>query len=740
MSNIGIISFRLRADVRAAISGMKAAEGAATAVAIEFDRVAGKYVDNANKIAVWSTSAMFAFREVQDTLNEIDTTTLDAGVEQNINRLKSLTNEITALTTGVSAASSTFSTLTQASGTAFTTIARLAPGAAGAIAALSGPVGIAIGVIGALTAGYMAYNNATEETREKNDDLTNSLREQQAQTSALQSIINTTKITLDEKNRSIEEYNRANGTSIDLIDKQSKNLNTVANQLANVNNELLINIRLEANKERLLENEKRRIEVQDQIIDAQKREQEEINRKAQAILDLNKKTTDLNEAFRGSDSLSRALDLGKAQRSIEKTKKEIEKLEKSLLGIDENSKQYLDTIGQLSSEKQKYNKLLNENAKAIEKEAKAFDVFVDPLQLLQLEAEEALRGVANSFRFVDKPIQEAQEKIRVLENLLTALGASGADVDVARIQAIKDQIEELNVFIAKQKPTEYNVIPPAPEREIIDNYNKAFQDIAVSFSILDNPAQQAREEIKLIEKTLKDMALAGVDANDAFVQKLKQQWASLQTEGEKTWRSIAKEIRSAISVAAGAGRIILALNDNSIAQQRNDLEEYYERERELIENSTLSKAQKAQLEERLEAKMAQKKKELARKEAVSKRNQEMFQTAIAGARAAVQAGPNPAAIAAMVAFTAAQLGIIASRPLPALASGGLAFGPTLALVGDNPGARSNPEVIAPLDKLKQYIVDANGGSQMQGQLVSVIRGDDLHLIMQRQDYLTQRTR
>jgi hypothetical protein len=40
-----------------------------------------------------------------------------------------------------------------------------------------------------------------------------------------------------------------------------------------------------------------------------------------------------------------------------------------------------------------------------------------------------------------------------------------------------------------------------------------------------------------------------------------------------------------------------------------------------------------------------------------------------------------------------------SDPL-ALAEGGLAFGPTLATVGDNPGARSNPEVIAPLDKLK----------------------------------------
>ena len=41
--------------------------------------------------------------------------------------------------------------------------------------------------------------------------------------------------------------------------------------------------------------------------------------------------------------------------------------------------------------------------------------------------------------------------------------------------------------------------------------------------------------------------------------------------------------------------------------------------------------------------------------------------------------------------------------IPHLATGGLAFGPTLALVGDNPGASVDPEVVSPLSKLQQYI-------------------------------------
>ena len=42
--------------------------------------------------------------------------------------------------------------------------------------------------------------------------------------------------------------------------------------------------------------------------------------------------------------------------------------------------------------------------------------------------------------------------------------------------------------------------------------------------------------------------------------------------------------------------------------------------------------------------------------------------------------------------------------IPKLAKGGLATAPTLALVGDNKNAKSDPEVIAPLSKLRQMII------------------------------------
>jgi hypothetical protein len=57
-----------------------------------------------------------------------------------------------------------------------------------------------------------------------------------------------------------------------------------------------------------------------------------------------------------------------------------------------------------------------------------------------------------------------------------------------------------------------------------------------------------------------------------------------------------------------------------------------------------------------------------------------------------------------------------------LAKGGLAYGETMATVGDNPGARFDPEVVAPLSKL-QGMLETN--QTVGGQFT--IRGADLVL-------------
>jgi hypothetical protein len=89
-----------------------------------------------------------------------------------------------------------------------------------------------------------------------------------------------------------------------------------------------------------------------------------------------------------------------------------------------------------------------------------------------------------------------------------------------------------------------------------------------------------------------------------------------------------------------------------------------------------------------------------------------------------------AAGAAAIAAGAALKSLVKKKlEVPALASGGLAYAPTLAVVGDNRGAASDPEVIAPLSKLRQYM----GGPSLElaGNVTLRVDGYDLVAVLNR---------
>ena len=60
-------------------------------------------------------------------------------------------------------------------------------------------------------------------------------------------------------------------------------------------------------------------------------------------------------------------------------------------------------------------------------------------------------------------------------------------------------------------------------------------------------------------------------------------------------------------------------------------------------------------------------------------------------------------------FIGMMQGLVASVAVTPFANGGIVYGPTLALMGEYSGAKNNPEVIAPLNKLKSLIGNNGGG-------------------------------
>lgn len=107
------------------------------------------------------------------------------------------------------------------------------------------------------------------------------------------------------------------------------------------------------------------------------------------------------------------------------------------------------------------------------------------------------------------------------------------------------------------------------------------------------------------------------------------------------------------------------------------------------------------------------------------------QEAAKGAASAVANIPvvGPALAVAAVASVVAAL-----MSIPKFAQGGLAYGPTLGLFGEYSGAANNPEVVAPLDRLRSLIGDTGTGGQVEFR----IQGRELVGIINKQNHIDRR--
>lgn len=109
-----------------------------------------------------------------------------------------------------------------------------------------------------------------------------------------------------------------------------------------------------------------------------------------------------------------------------------------------------------------------------------------------------------------------------------------------------------------------------------------------------------------------------------------------------------------------------------------------------------------------------------------------IETAASGALAA-NAGIPFIGIALGAVAVGAILAMMAG--LPKFADGGIAYGPTLGLFGEYPGAANNPEVVAPLDKLQSMIGDNSVGGKVEFR----IAGRDLVGVLEKESNIRRRS-
>ena len=286
---------------------------------------------------------------------------------------------------------------------------------------------------------------------------------------------------------------------------------------------------------------------------------------------------------------------------------------------------------------------------------------------------------------VDDTTSSLEDQLKAIQNITSAGGQTGGGGSTS--QQAPD---------SSGSPLYFDPIKP-----IITSTTKAQPLVAKLFQTLEEGTNQANESALLTSLNF-----------DVMMEKFET--------GLNNFVNVASQVFTAVD-----GLI------QSIFDKRNqELDNYYQKELNNINNSKMTEEQKANAITDLDEEVFTQRKSIQKKQARADKALAVMSAIISTAAAtatALTAGPvaGPILAGIVAGLGQVQIATILATPIPQLAEGGIAFGNSMVNVGEYSGANVNPEVIAPLDKLKGML-----GMETLN-VVGTISGEDIVLASDR---------
>lgn len=328
-------------------------------------------------------------------------------------------------------------------------------------------------------------------------------------------------------------------------------------------------------------------------------------------------------------------------------------------------------------------------------------------------------GSLNSMEELDRAISYYSERQRKasgveVENIQRTINALQAKRDaltrVTELPAMQQETAELDGLSGKRLKMELELIGIEGIKDKIRSLQKMLDDTK-------NPLgeEQRKEVTKLIqtwgkyEKVLKKSSVkfseawAGIKGIGGSVESITD---ALNGNGN-AWQMITGVVDGAIQIYDGVKGVIQIIDDLSAA---------------LGISNAVTAASGAAAATAVSAKTAAAPEEVAAVKAEAMAYRELAASEFMAAHAYI-----PFAGAGIAAgFIGMMQGLVGSVAVTPFANGGIVYGPTLALMGEYAGAKNNPEVIAPLNKLKSLIGNNGGGG---GVYELKVKGRDLVAVL-----------
>ena len=473
-------------------------------------------------------------------------------------------------------------------------------------------------------------------------------------------------------------------------------------------------------------------------------------KKKKEAIELAQKVAGMPTEIKSLQDITNALEVLRAQRNTA-TKEDIAGIDARIKELQQLQAtfEHADAFGVADDELKTYDQL---NAKiayyraeletAAGEDRALIQERINDLERLKKEWDEALAALK-------KPADiSALDTIEKLDEAISYYNALQKKAGADEVQTIQTVIAALE---AKRKALQRGVDIPSMQKEIdeinaltgreyrlkirgmgFDELTAKIRELRKMLADMDNPVtENQRKDIEAIIATYEKWRLSSVDAFDT----LRQGWGSIKGIGNgiqditnalqedgNAWQKVSAIVDGFIEIFEGIRAIIGIIDMLTTASEAHAAAKGVEAAAVAAESATENAAATQKIGDNAAV--------MASNIALTGTN---MAAAGSGAASSVASIPYVGPILAIAAIASVIGAILA---IPKYADGGIAYGPTLGMFGEYAGAVNNPEVVAPLDKLRTMLQPADG---MGGTVVFEIEGRKLKGVLDRENNVRNRS-
>ena len=473
-------------------------------------------------------------------------------------------------------------------------------------------------------------------------------------------------------------------------------------------------------------------------------------KKKKEAIELAQKVAGMPTEIKSLQDITDALEVLRAQRNTA-TKEEIAGIDARIKELQQLQAtfEHADAFGVADDELKTYDQL---NAKiayyraeletAAGEDRALIQERINDLEALKKKWDEALAALKKP---ADISALNSIEKLDEAISYYNALQKKAGADEVQTIQAVIAALE------AKRKALQRGVSIPSMQKEIdeinaltgreyrlkirglgFDELTAKIRELRKMLADMDNPVtENQRRDIEAIIATYEKWRLASVDAFDT----LRQGWGSIKGIGNgiqditnalqedgNAWQKVSAIVDGFIEIFEGIRAIIGIIDMLTTASEAHAAAKGVEATAVAAEGAAENAAATQKIGDNAAV--------MASNIALTGSN---MAAAGSGAASSVASIPYVGPILAIAAIASVIGAILA---IPKYAEGGIAYGPTLGMFGEYAGAVNNPEVVAPLDKLRTMLQPADG---MGGTVVFEIEGRKLKGVLDRENNVRNRS-